>query len=258
MNVTDFDREGAASKMTLEPGNLPFRKLLGPPWNEEPKRDSVQAVIHLFRAPANFTVTGAFEFHQKPLRLDGGSISGFQGTFMSRTIFITGGARSGKSAFAEQVALGFGAPLGYLATAESLDREMSQRIGEHQQRRGETWRTIEEPLHLAQVLAGHDNIFRAILIDCLTLWLTNLLLLHEQPGDETEEPIMAHVRNLETTLSAMATPVIIVSNEVGMGIVPEHKLGRIFRDIAGRANQILAAAADEAWLVASGIPLRLK
>jgi len=177
---------------------------------------------------------------------------------MARTIFITGGARSGKSAFAEQIALGFGAPLGYLATAQSLDGEMGERIRKHQQRRGDIWQTVEEPLQLAQILAGHDKVFQAILIDCLTLWLTNLLLLHEQPEDETEELIMADVRNLETTLSAMSTPVIIVSNEVGMGIVPEHKLGRIFRDIAGQANQILAAAADEAWLVASGIPLRLK
>jgi adenosylcobinamide kinase / adenosylcobinamide-phosphate guanylyltransferase len=177
---------------------------------------------------------------------------------MARTIFITGGARSGKSAFAEQIALEFGAPLGYLATAQSLDGEMGQRIRKHRQRRGNIWQTVEEPLQLAQALAAHDSNFQAILIDCLTLWLTNLLLLHEQPEDETEELIMADVRNLETTLSAMSTPVIIVSNEVGMGIVPEHKLGRIFRDIAGQANQILAAAADEAWLVASGIPLRLK
>jgi adenosylcobinamide kinase / adenosylcobinamide-phosphate guanylyltransferase len=185
-------------------------------------------------------------------------IQDFREPLMARTIFITGGARSGKSAFAEQIALGFGAPLGYLATAQSLDGEMGERIRKHQQRRGDIWQTVEEPLQLAQILAGHDKVFQAILIDCLTLWLTNLLLLHEQPEDETEELIMADVRNLETTLSAMSTPVIIVSNEVGMGIVPEHKLGRIFRDIAGQANQILAAAADEAWLVASGIPLRLK
>jgi adenosylcobinamide kinase/adenosylcobinamide-phosphate guanylyltransferase len=177
---------------------------------------------------------------------------------MARTIFITGGARSGKSAFAERIAHGFGAPLGYLATAQSLDGEMDQRITKHLQRRGDAWQTVEEPLQLAHTLASHDKEFRAILIDCLTLWLTNLLLLHEQPGEETEELIMAEVRNLETTLAVMTTPVIIVSNEVGMGIVPEHKLGRIFRDIAGRANQILAAVADEAWLVASGIPLRLK
>lgn len=177
---------------------------------------------------------------------------------MARTIFITGGARSGKSTFAERFALGFGSPLGYLATAQSLDGEMNDRISQHRQRRGDEWQTVEEPLCLAQALADNDGNFRAILVDCLTLWLTNLLLQHEQPGADTEELIMSEVHNLSRTLRCMATPVIIVSNEVGMGIVPEHKLGRIFRDIAGRANQILAAASDEAWLVTSGIPLRLK
>jgi adenosylcobinamide kinase/adenosylcobinamide-phosphate guanylyltransferase len=177
---------------------------------------------------------------------------------MARTIFITGGARSGKSAFAEQVAMGFGAPLGYLATARSLDGEMDTRIGKHQERRGTAWHTIEEPLHLAQTLRDQDGAFQAILIDCLTLWLTNLLLLNEEPADDSEERIMADVRQLETTLTTMTTPVILVSNEVGMGIVPEHRLGRIFRDLAGRANPALAATADEAWLVTSGIPLRLK
>lgn len=177
---------------------------------------------------------------------------------MAHTTFITGGARSGKSAFAERIAHGFGAPLGYLATAQSLDGEMGERIRRHRQRRGDVWQTLEEPLHLAQALIKNDGLYKVILIDCLTLWLTNLILLHEQPGNGTEEAIMAEVRTLETTLRTMSTPVIMVSNEVGMGIVPEHKLGRIFRDIAGQANQILAAMADDAWLVASGIPLRLK
>lgn len=177
---------------------------------------------------------------------------------MARTIFITGGARSGKSAFAEQIATGFGTQLGYLATARSLDGEMDDRIRKHQERRGTAWHTIEEPLHLTQTLRDQDGAYQAILIDCLTLWLTNLLLLHENLSDDSEERIMADVRQLETTLAAMATPVIIVSNEVGMGIVPEHRLGRIFRDLAGRANQALAAVADEVWLVTSGIPLRLK
>lgn len=177
---------------------------------------------------------------------------------MARTIFITGGARSGKSRFAEQLALGFGTPLGYLATAQPLDGEMSDRIARHRQRRGAGWQTIEEPLQLGQALACNDGLHQAILIDCLTLWLTNLLLLDQEPAEKTEERIMEEVRRLAETLQSMATPVIIVSNEVGMGIVPEHRLGRIFRDIAGQANQVLAAAADEAWLVASGIPLRLK
>ena len=177
---------------------------------------------------------------------------------MARTIFITGGARSGKSRFAEQLALGFGEPLGYLATAQALDGEMNERIRRHCLRRGDAWQTIEEPLQLSQALVNNDSIYKAILIDCLTLWITNLLLLDEEPGEETEERIQENVNQLAETLKGTKTPVIIVSNEVGMGIVPEHRLGRIFRDIAGQANQTIAAAADEAWLVASGIPLRLK
>ena len=177
---------------------------------------------------------------------------------MGQTIFITGGARSGKSRFAEQLAAGYGAPLGYLATAQSLDQEMEQRIRVHQQRRGEDWGTVEEPLHLSQALTLNDGRFNVILVDCLTLWLSNLLLLDDEPRGESETRVMDAVQLLATTLCNMTTPVIIVTNEVGMGIVPENRLARIFRDIAGQANQIIAAAAGEAWLVASGIPLKLK
>jgi adenosylcobinamide kinase/adenosylcobinamide-phosphate guanylyltransferase len=176
---------------------------------------------------------------------------------MSQTIFFTGGARSGKSKLAEQMAANYGVSLCYLATAQSLDDEMGQRIRTHRLRRGDAWQTIEEPLHLARVLAVNDARFNVILVDCLTLWLSNLLL-NEELSEETEARVIAEVQGLATTLRGMATPVIIVSNEVGMGIVPENRLARIFRDLAGQANQIIAAAADEAWLVASGIPLRLK
>lgn len=177
---------------------------------------------------------------------------------MSQTIFITGGTRSGKSRFAEQRALEFGRPLCYLATAQALDGEMDERIRRHQERRGDNWQTIEETLHLTQTLAGSDGVYGVILVDCLTLWLTNLLLLYQDQAEDAEERIMDDVHRLAVTLRGMTTPVIIVSNEVGMGIVPEHRLGRAFRDLAGQANQIVAAAAGEAWLVASGIPLRLK
>ena len=177
---------------------------------------------------------------------------------MSQTIFITGGARSGKSRFAEQNATSFGTHLCYLATAQSLDDEMGRRISKHQQRRGDIWQTIEEPLHLAQTLAANDGVFSVIMVDCLTLWLSNLLLLYEELNEETETRVMDDVQRLATTLRGMTTPVIIVSNEVGMGIVPDNKLARMFRDIAGQTNQTIAAAASEAWLVASGIPLKLK
>lgn len=177
---------------------------------------------------------------------------------MARIIFITGGARSGKSRFAEQVALGFGAPLAYLATGQALDEEMTERIGKHRQRRGDCWTTIEEPLHLAQALACCDCSYQAVLVDCLTLWLSNILFLYEELGDDAEERILEETHKLVATLRGMATPVILVSNEVGQGIVPENRLARLFRDIAGQANQLLAAAADEVHVVISGIPLRLK
>lgn len=177
---------------------------------------------------------------------------------MARTIFVTGGARSGKSRFAEEVARGFGAPLGYLATAQALDGEMEERISRHRARRGAAWQTIEEPLHLPQCLACNDGIHKAIMVDCVTLWLSNLLLHYEELGEDVEERVMDNVHRLTGTLREVRTPVILVSNEVGQGIVPENRTARLFRDIAGRANQMLATAADEVHVVISGIPLRLK
>lgn len=177
---------------------------------------------------------------------------------MSRTIFITGGARSGKSAFAEKMALATWERLCYMATAQTLDSEMEERVRAHLERRGDRWQTIEEPIHLSQALARCDGQYQLVLIDCITLWLSNLLLKYEESGEEVELRILEDVHRLKTTLHGMVTPVIIVSNEVGMGIVPENGLARLFRDIAGKTNQILAAAADEVHVVISGIPLRLK
>ncbi len=177
---------------------------------------------------------------------------------MSRTIFITGGARSGKSVFAEKLALEFKAPLCYLATAQALDGEMTDRIKLHKDRRGEQWQTVEEPLDLSAALSDCDGRHQVILVDCITLWLSNLLFAYENLDGDLEERIMRDVRQLADTLSGMTTTVILVSNEVGMGIVPENRLARLYRDIAGRANQALAAAADEVHVVISGIPLRLK
>jgi adenosylcobinamide kinase/adenosylcobinamide-phosphate guanylyltransferase len=177
---------------------------------------------------------------------------------MSRTIFITGGARSGKSAFAEKRAEEFKSPFGYLATAQPLDPEMAERVSLHRERRGGLWRTVEEPLLLKQALEENDGTVGVQLVDCVTLWVTNLLFHYGEDAPDTEERIMEDVRSLAGRLLTLETPVILVSNEVGMGIVPENRLARHFRDIAGRANQALAAAADEVWLVASGIPLKLK
>jgi adenosylcobinamide kinase/adenosylcobinamide-phosphate guanylyltransferase len=172
---------------------------------------------------------------------------------MSKSIFISGGARSGKSRLAERLAEGFGAPLCYIATGRPGDTEMVERIAAHRARRGEQWNTVEEPVNLTKVLRTADGRFRAVLIDCITLWLTNLLLNHEDAGYALDE-----VRKLAGLLPELKTPLILVSNEVGMGIVPENPLARTFRDLAGRANEILAAATDEVYVTFSGIPLKLK
>lgn len=177
---------------------------------------------------------------------------------MSRTIFITGGARCGKSVFAEKLAQQFETPLCYLATAQALDSEMTARIKQHGERRGEQWQTLEEPLDLPRALKESDGRYQVILVDCITLWLSNLLFAYENQEVEVETRIMQDVQQLAEVLQGMATTVILVSNEVGMGIVPENGLARLYRDIAGRANQLLAAAADEVHLVVSGIPLKLK
>ena len=177
---------------------------------------------------------------------------------MARMMFITGGARSGKSAFAERRAREFGARLAYLATAQILDSEMDERVRRHRERRGPEWHTIEEPIHLSQALARCDGQYQAILVDCVTLWLSNLLLKYEEAGEQSEERIREDALRLKNTLHGMVTPVILVSNEVGMGIVPDNGLARMFRDSAGLVNQTLAALADEVHIVISGIPVKLK
>lgn len=172
---------------------------------------------------------------------------------MSKIIVVTGGARSGKSRYAEELATGYGEPLLYIATAACGDKEMHERIARHQARRGAAWQTIEEPLDLAGVLSGHDGWFGATLVDCVTLWLTNLLL-----EKEDKDAVLDEVRRTAVTLANLKSPVILVTNEVGMGIVPDNQLARIFRDIAGEANEILAKTADEVYVTFSGLPLKLK
>jgi adenosylcobinamide kinase/adenosylcobinamide-phosphate guanylyltransferase len=172
---------------------------------------------------------------------------------MAGTVFITGGARSGKSRLAEILALGKGAPLVYIATGTAGDREMAERIARHRARRGPDWRTVEEPLDLAGAVSAAQGECRAVLVDCITLWLTNLLLKYDDAA-----PALKEVERLVRLLPDLKTPLILVSNEVGMGIVPENRLARTFRDLAGEANELLAEAADEVYVMFSGLPLKLK
>ena len=164
-------------------------------------------------------------------------------------IFVTGGARSGKSRLAEARAIGFGGPAIYIATAEALDTEMAERIARHRTARGAGWITREVPLDLAGALAETEG-QGARLIDCLTLWLSNLL----HHGRDWE----AEAARLTAVLAAARSPVVVVSNEVGLGIVPDNALARRFRDAAGIVNQRVAAVADEVILAVAGLPLRVK
>ena len=172
---------------------------------------------------------------------------------MSKIIFITGGARSGKSRLAEELAQRPGGPLGYIATGEPKDAEMRERIIRHRERRGPVWQTIEEPLNLLPAVKEHDDRFKGILVDCITLWLANLLGKYSDP-----QMVLDEVVSFIAVFPALKTPLILVSNEVGMGIVPENALARTFRDLAGEANELLAKAADEVYVMFSGLPLKLK
>ena len=162
-----------------------------------------------------------------------------------------GGARSGKSRLAQARAEATPGELVYVATAEALDAEMTERIARHRSERGPRWHTVEAPRDLPDVIRRECTPGRVVLVDCLTLWLSNVMLSGQDVAGATRE-----------LLAAMAGPgggtLLLVSNEVGMGIVPETALGRRFRDEAGRLNQAVAAAADEVLLVAAGLAVRMK
>jgi adenosylcobinamide kinase / adenosylcobinamide-phosphate guanylyltransferase len=176
---------------------------------------------------------------------------------MGRLIVITGGSRSGKSRFAQEMAqrLG-GADVAFIATCQALDEEMAARIAAHQADRPREWRTVEEPMHLADAVANCGA--GTALVDCLTLFVTNVLLAHEEDHAAAEAAVCVELGRLVESLRASDITAIVVTNEVGMGLVPEYPLGRAFRDIAGRAGQLLASHADEVYMTVLGLPLRLK
>ena len=161
---------------------------------------------------------------------------------------VLGGARSGKSRHAEGLITALPPPWTYVATAEAGDEEMAARIKSHRERRGAQWRTIEAPRELAKALAACGN--GPVLVDCLTLWLSNLML--------AEANVEAETAQLEAALAATKAPLVLVANEVGSGIVPSYPLGRRFRDMQGILNQRMAARAERVILMVAGLPLALK
>ncbi len=167
---------------------------------------------------------------------------------------VLGGAKSGKSDFALAEAERLADDRVFLATAEALDEEMAARMAAHQARRGPDWRTVEEPLELAARLADIDRPGRVVIVDCVTLWLSNLVT---RAGLDPAAAL-TRVNELARLLPRLGADLVVVSNEVGGGVVPADELSRAWRDLAGRANQILAAAATRVTLVVAGLPLDLK
>jgi adenosylcobinamide kinase/adenosylcobinamide-phosphate guanylyltransferase len=167
-----------------------------------------------------------------------------------KTLLVLGGARSGKSRFAQNQAEALPGDLVYIATAQALDAEMAERIARHRADRGPRWRTVEAPLDLARAVGRESRSDSVLLIDCLTLWATNLLF--------AETDITAAAGSLVTAMDRAPGPVILVANEIGLGVVPDNALARRFRDIAGDINQTVAAQVDSAVLIAAGLPIVLK
>ena len=166
------------------------------------------------------------------------------------SLFVIGGARSGKSRYAQARAEATGLRPVFLATAQAFDEEMRNRIARHRVDRGANWETVEAPLELAEAITVHSGSDRVLLIDCLTLWANNLIL--------AERDMPAAADCLTAAIGRVKGAVVLVSNEVGWGIVPDNALARRFRDEAGFINQRVAAAVDEVQLLVAGLPLRLK
>jgi adenosylcobinamide kinase/adenosylcobinamide-phosphate guanylyltransferase len=170
-------------------------------------------------------------------------------------VMVTGGVRSGKSAFAQSLAEKFGDAVLFVATAQALDEEMAQRICRHRRSRPQGWATVEEPLDVAGALRGSGVDYRLVLVDCLTLWVTNLLLSNEDYADEI---LLAPVKGLLDWQTETRVNMIVVTNEVGMGVVPDNAISRRFSEALGKANQMLALASDRVYLMVSGLPLQVK
>ncbi|MGQ9558212.1 MAG: bifunctional adenosylcobinamide kinase/adenosylcobinamide-phosphate guanylyltransferase [Desulfurispora sp.] len=174
-------------------------------------------------------------------------------------VLVLGGTRSGKSAFAEQLAARTGDTVTYIATARVTDEEMARRVAGHRSRRPEYWRTVEETRELAAAVRrwGYDS--QVVLIDCLSVWLGNILWDSAgQPPEQVQDFVEQQVAELAAACREVPAAVIMVASEVGLGVVPAYPLGRLFRDLAGLVNQRLAAVADRVYLVVAGLAVDLR
>jgi adenosylcobinamide kinase/adenosylcobinamide-phosphate guanylyltransferase len=184
------------------------------------------------------------------------------------TVLITGGARSGKSRFAQKLAQRLGQPVLFVATAEASDEEMRERIAEHRHTRPATWRTLEVPTGIGQHIVQEVGNAQVVIIDCITLLVGNVLGQSFQRKDDptgdnindslAEKAVTREINELIDCLNRVAASFIIVTNEVGMGLVPVNKVGRLYRDLLGKANQRLAERANEVYLMVSGLPVKIK
>ncbi|MBC7243412.1 MAG: bifunctional adenosylcobinamide kinase/adenosylcobinamide-phosphate guanylyltransferase [Anaerolineae bacterium] len=174
-----------------------------------------------------------------------------------RVVLLLGGARAGKSQLAEKLARQWGRRVLYVATAQPGDEEMRQRAEMHRARRPAHWRTLEEPLNVADAVAPHLPSVDTVLLDCMTLWASNILLAEENAA-RAEERLMGEIERLVERCRQGNVTLLVVSNEVGQGVVPAYPLGRQFRDVLGRANQLLARSADAVLYCIAGIPIELK
>ncbi len=185
---------------------------------------------------------------------------------MGRILLITGGARSGKSGYAEQLAADSGENIAYIATARAFDEEMEDRIAKHRLQRPDAWHTFEAPTSPSAIIAAEGARYGTVLLDCLTVMITNRILTHTVDWDHpqvaqlhaVEADVLAEIEAIIEAAGSCGTRLIAVTNEVGYGIVPLSPLARFFRDCAGRVNQRMAAAAEAVFLVVSGIPLQIK
>jgi adenosylcobinamide kinase/adenosylcobinamide-phosphate guanylyltransferase len=181
-----------------------------------------------------------------------------------KSTLITGGVRSGKSHFAQDLALKAGGAVLFVATAEAGDEEMKQRIKEHRRARPATWETLETTIHVGRQISRHIGQARTVIIDCVTLLINNILQQYSQHHDEEidealiEKEVMAEISELVNCIDQSDARFIIVTNEVGLGLVPTNKLSRLYRDLLGKANQMLAQHADNVLLMVAGVPVKIK